>query len=393
MSTVAIVGGSLTGNRGAASMVHGVIDGLGAAGVDADVVVFTPLADDDAAVAGSRALVPFGPVDIVRSAGEAAGHRASSRLPMGPATRAIAAADVVVDVSGISFVDSRGGATLAYNVLLLAPALLLGVPVVKAAQAMGPFERPANRAAAQVVLPRVATVLTRGAATDDMVRELGVPATRADDVAFLMEVDDPDRAWARAAVGTDEGFVVVSPSAVVVAQDEDGSYERAIGRVVADLAAERPVLLVPHSSRPGRPESRLNDLPLCERLAAAASGTKHPVRVVGADASPQQLRALIEQAELCVTSRFHAMISALAVATPVVVVSWSHKYREVLDEFGLGDVAIDFRAVTVDALVEQVRTGLRDAPRVRDQIRAGLPAVQDRARRNITSVRAILEAQ
>lgn len=390
MTRVTIVGGSLTGNRGAASMVHGVVDGLRAAGLDPDVVVLSPLADDDRGSGTALPVEAFGPTEIVRSVAESAAHHVSARAPLGPATRAIADADVVVDVSGISFVDSRGGAILTYNVLLLLPALLLDRPVVKAAQAMGPFERSTNHAAATAVLERLSAVLTRGDRTDEFVRDLGIAATRADDVAFLMDVTDRDRAWADQVAGPSD-YAVVSPSSVVVAQDDDG-YQDTMAAVVADLAIERPVLLLPHSSRPGQPESKLNDLPLCERLAARADTAEHPVVVVGADATPQQMRALIGGATVCVTSRFHAMISSLAMATPVVVVSWSHKYREVLAEFGLPDAAIDFRAVTATDLLARVRATTADADNLADRIRAALPAVLDRARVNITSIRPYLES-
>lgn len=389
--SVVIVGGSLTGNRGAASMVHGVVDGLRARMPDVDVVVLTPLMEDDLALGSPFQLVAFGPTEIVRSAAEAAAHRVSRRVPLGSAARAIADADIVVDVSGISFVDDRGGATLAYNVLLLAPALLLATPVVKAAQAMGPFERPLNRSLATSVLQRVDAVLTRGQRTDEFVRELGIVSTRADDVAFLMDIDDADRSWARTIADTDD-YAVVSPSAVVVGQEGgDGDYERTMATLVGGLARDRSVLLVPHSSRPGLPESKLNDVPLCERLVQHVGATPNPVRVVGVHASPQQMRALLEGATLCVTSRFHAMISALAVATPVVVVSWSHKYREVLAEFDLADAAIDFRRVTADGLLDLVRATVQDAPRVRDRIREALPAVRRRAEVNITSIVRVLE--
>ncbi len=390
MTRVTIVGGSLTGNRGAASMVHGVVDGLRADGLEPEVVVLSPLAEDDRALGSNLPVEAFGAAEILRSVAEAAAHRVSDRAPLGPATRAIADADVVVDVSGISFVDSRGGTTLAYNVLLLLPAILLDRPVVKAAQAMGPFERSTNHAAATAVLDRMAAVLTRGARTDEFVRDLGIAATRADDVAFLMEVTAADRAWAAEATGPAD-YAVVSPSAVVVAQDDD-AYEDTMAAVVADLAAEQSVVLLPHSARPGQPESKLNDLPLCERLAARTGATAHPVVVVGQDATPQQMRAVIGAASVCVTSRFHAMISSLAMATPVVVVSWSHKYREVLAEFGLPDAAIDFRTVTAADLVARVRATIADADDLGGRIRAALPAVHARAQVNITSIRPHLEA-
>ena len=49
---------------------------------------------------------------------------------------------------------------------------------------------------------------------------------------------------------------------------------------------------------------------------------------------------------MLLTSRFHAMISALAERTPLLVIGWSHKYAEVLAPFGLADLALAYDDLT-----------------------------------------------
>lgn len=45
---------------------------------------------------------------------------------------------------------------------------------------------------------------------------------------------------------------------------------------------------------------------------------------------------------LVITSRSHAMVAALAVGVPPLVVDWSHKYEEMLEIFACESDAVDF---------------------------------------------------
>src|SRR5829696_4658649 len=154
---VATVGASSSANKGAASMLQAVIDELPGRIGPCHFAVLSTYPDDD--------------------------RREPPHLPTGGPG---------ADSAGISFVDSRGVATLGYNVLVTGIPLLLGRPVVKCAQALGPFDSPLNRVAARRVLGACAAVCPRGDRTEDHVAQLGLAArTRvvpAADAAFLMEV-------------------------------------------------------------------------------------------------------------------------------------------------------------------------------------------------------------
>jgi coenzyme F420 hydrogenase subunit beta len=99
------------------------------------------------------------------------------------------------------------------------------------------------------------------------------------------------------------------------------------------------------------------------------------------------LRALISRGDALVTSRFHAMISALATTTPVLVVGWSHKYAEVLREFDLEEWVLDFAEVPAAGLVDRVESLLETGPSIRATITARLPAVRARAEVNFDAIR------
>ena len=88
-----------------------------------------------------------------------------------------------------------------------------------------------------------------------------------------------------------------------------------------------------------------------------------------------------------VTSRFHAMISGLATSTPTVVVGWSHKYREVLDDFGLSSLGLDSSALNNPSeIADVVARVLSTRKELSQQITAALPAVKVRSLRNFSAI-------
>lgn len=401
---VVTLGAAFSANKGAASMLHTVVERLPEHAGDCRFSVLTtyPDADRERRPDGPIEIVPATPVQLLAvNAPLALLHAILGRLRLPrrwllrtPALRAMADADLVVDIAGISFVDGRGLPILGYNTLMTGIPLLLGTPVVKASQALGPFRTRINRAMARLVLPRVTTVFGRGDRTMAHLEELGLDNARpAADLAFgLDEASDlPD-----AVTGTldDLGgrYVVVMPSAVVEAACRKSGidYTSAMSVVIEGIAevTGRPVVIAPHSYQPGQPSSRMNDGPICQAIA----GRVGPVAtLIDDDLSPGQLRHLIHGSDLTVTSRFHAMISALATTRPVLVLGWSHKYHEVLSEFDLAELALDHRALEEPSdVVAAVRDLWSRREGVSRSIDEHLPVVRERSDINFLEMARLL---
>ncbi len=405
---IATVGAAYSANKGAASMVQALADRITDSHPDASIDVLTTYPAPDAAAlerAGSPArAVSCQPVELVTvlvPLAVLAGVLRVLRLPWGwvcrpPALAAIRRADVVVDVSGITFSDSRHPKFTIYAFLLNLLPWLLGRPQVKASQALGPFRHPLNRVLARLALPRIDAIASRGAATGAHLDDFGIPHVPADDLAFLMDV--PPAAAERAAELLPDGdlpWIGIAPSAVVAGfcEAEGIDYLGAIAGLVDELhrRGQHRVALFAHSTSTAPLPARLDDLPVCravlERVAEPDRCT-----LLDLDLLPTELRAVIERCDLVVTSRFHAMVSALAVGTPVVVVGWSHKYGEVLAGFGQDDVVIDFADVTPTGVVERFDLVASQREERVAAIRAGLPAVVEGARRNLDLVDGVLRA-
>lgn len=314
-------------------------------------------------------------------------------LALTPAMRAIMGADVVLDLAGISFVDGRGIPILVYNFLMTGIPKLAGARVVKCSQAMGPFKDPINRFAARMVLPRLDGICARGRRTVEHLEDLGITeAVEAADLAFLLEVPQAALDRLDEFLPPNLDYLAVAPSSVVDAccRSLGIDYASLIVDVIDNqIMGGRSVVLFPHSFKADDAESRMNDGPLCRRIHAAL---ERPDACLLVDQSepPAVLRALIGRSTALVTSRFHAMISALATRTPVLVVGWSHKYEEVMEEFGLEMHVLRYESLTSPGLQEAMACLEAERETVVKAISTRLSDVMASAGRNLTVVNDVL---
>ena len=295
----------------------------------------------------------------------------------------------MIDLSGISFVDGRGP-ILLYNVLVILIPRLLKTPILKYAQALGPFRTWLNRTCARWLLPKTAGVAARGRITGKFLEQLGLPARLvqpATDAAFAMRIEP----WAEQHIAPllqDAAFqrpvVAVAASSVVegLCQKRNVPYAETVAKFIQYLIDKKGygVCLLAHSARPGHTSSKNNDLPVCGQIHGLVN--RPQCLLPSEDLDAQSLRALIGACRLLVASRFHAMISGLAMAVPTMLIGWSHKYGEVLETFELEAYALDYSKLTPANLRELFERLEDEQDDVRQKIRAHLSAVEAASLRN-----------
>lgn len=386
---ITIIGSALSGNKGAAAMLESAVQTLDTRLGDVDFTLLSMYPEED------RAQNHYPNLEVVRADpfrlgvvinSLALAHRllpfARPLLRRNRAVRALADSDVLLDQGGITFTDGREK-FLLYNVASILPALNLGTPVFKCAQAVGPFKNPINRIVSKVFLPKARTLVTRGRITHEHAAGLGLSNLVAGaDYAFSLEMDGTEAE--SVASHLDLGFfetgdvVGVCPS-VVLQKKVDAREGDYVGQMVAFIerlrASGRKVLLVPHSVRTGTDKTHNNDLPLCTEINDRLEPGED-LLYVDRELSSQQLRYLIGRCSLFVASRFHAMVSSLAMAVPTLVIGWSHKYREVLEMFELEEWAFGHDQLTPDHLWDRFETLSAQRGEVQEKLDRHLPEVK-----------------
>lgn len=321
--------------------------------------------------------------------------------------RAIATSEALIDLAGVSFIDGREK-FLPFNLLTLLPAWLLGTPIIKMPQAMGPFRSPLNRLAASFMLPRCAWVWARGSRTLEYLQDSGIQLRHglADDLAFnfrpeytLSEEAGPElgsclaRLEALRAAGEFRGVIGICPSSVVAARFRgiNAGYEKTLADLIRELIGRGFLIVVfPNATRAERGNvERNNDLPTIRRVLSHLTGrSAHSVATFDVDMNAAAVRRVITETDVVLVSRFHALIGALSLGTPPVVLGWSHKYAEVMARFGLAQFAVDFNNLDAMELLNHVISVFDRQTEIRALIMDRLPDVMASAAKPLDELAA-----
>jgi len=382
---VSIIGGSIWGNRGAEAMVTTCIGYIRQRWPDARISVFSYFPRQDSILIQDEqvSIVDASPFSLVlKILPFALACRIASllklRIPdyfLPVPVRHLRESRLLLDVFGISFADGRT-LFLPFNVLSLLPAFLLSVPVIKLSQALGPFRSSLNRFAAQLTLRRCKYIFARGEETAKHLQSLALPVSTyemAADIAFLYEPrfslsseGDHHTLKLREALNAARRraikVIAICPSAVVFkkAKARQIAYIDILSdAIVRLLDSHYDVLVLPHATRAGYATLRNNDLPVIEAVKQRCGQTLQPsmlkhVHWVNYDIGSQGIRTLLELTDALITSRFHAMIAALSLGVPPIVLGWSHKYGEVLRQFQIEDACFDIDTLDMDAFKAQI---------------------------------------
>jgi colanic acid/amylovoran biosynthesis protein len=239
--------------------------------------------------------------------------------------------DVLLDSSGFGYGDFWGLDKLRARLLgALKRWKQPGRVAVLLPQALGPFDAPGMKAAFAESLDLLDLAFVRDAQSMAHVEAAAPGHSRvraAPDFTNLLH--PPLKAEFANLVG--HSFVI--PNEKMVSGDR-GSQRSAYVRAMA-IAVEairnsgRTVDLLVHEGAPDRE--------LAEEINAALS---KPVELVDLP-SPLDTKAAIASAELIVSSRFHGLVSALSNAVPALAVGWSHKYNELMADYGARELSVE----------------------------------------------------
>lgn len=308
--------------------------------------------------------------------------------------RAYSECEMVIDMAGVSFVDSRGFVMNTYAFICAAVPLLCGAPVCKYSQALGSFKNPYNRFLAKRILPKMRLICARGEITKNNLAEIGVTENvrLCADGAFTMSEGSEYTKTVNTLCENDSFYksppIGISISSVVEKRCRKLGidYKKIMFEFIDRLTAEgHSVLIIANAAREGSSKPRNNDLPICGEVYAAIRD-KTNVRYYPCEFFPEELRLLISRCCVLVASRFHAMIAALEKCVPVLLIGWSHKYKEVLDMFGLGGYAADYSELNAEKLYLEFQNLLDNSEAVREQISENLSRVKASSMQNIALI-------
>ena len=278
-----------------------------------------------------------------------------------------------IDLAGVSFMDSRQ-IFLLFNILSILPAILLGIPVIKFAQALGPFKRSLNRLAANLFLKKCKMIFARGVETLNNLNDFGLPPEKfsfASDVAFCHEIGDSitfenpeycEKLLEKIQNTTNKNVktIGICPSSLLASKSKPAdAYTNYVAKITSHfLKANYRVILFPNATREAKMyKFRNNDLRVIQDVKLKLNSEKFSDEkfiFVEKNINADVIKKIISNCDIIVVSRFHAMIASLTTETPAFVLGWSHKYLEVMKLFGMEEMVVDYNRSKTEEVIEKV---------------------------------------
>lgn len=242
----------------------------------------------------------------------------------------------VLDASGFHYTDQFDVALPRREALVGRAWARRGVPKILMPQAFGPFENPETRRWSREALEQASLLFVRDRVSEDYVRQLRISTTTVRSPDFTIGVKPPTIDPV-----SDQPFLALVPNTKLFTHgrlDRAGYLELLAGFSGAAKVNGLTSVVVVHEE---------TDHDVARELADSIGAPLFSA------ADPLVLKAALGQAAAAVASRFHAVVGCLSQSVPTLAFGWSHKYRELLDDFGVAD-----RVVTPESDPEAVLTGL-----------------------------------
>ena len=200
-------------------------------------------------------------------------------------------------------------------------------------QAVGPMNRILNKIIFQLILILSDRVYIRGKRSFEFTKNFKFHnAKRTSDIVFLNSYYSKRSS----VVDNITPFILINPnSRIAVKQSKLGSekYIEELCSMISRLSKNHLVVLTPNEIR----QNEEDDLDVCFKIFNRLAVDVRERVTVNENVTIQYLLKLCEDCEYAIVSRFHLMIFCLIKSTLPVVISWSDKYLDIMEEFDISE--------------------------------------------------------
>ncbi|MFC1738359.1 polysaccharide pyruvyl transferase family protein [Planctomycetota bacterium] len=294
--------------------------------------------------------------------------------------RAISDSNLIIDLSGFALTDDFGKNSGTYRgIIFLLQAFCAKVIFRKKyfifPQSFGPFRRKLNKMIARIIILMADLVFVRGRRSYKYIGCETRDNIRTIDLVFHKSFIDSYKSQLNCQKHNKK-YVLLNPNSRIYHKEKKQnktdyiSFLEEIIRYYLDR--NMLVVLTPNEIR----DFEEDDVYLCNRLADKFKGRK--VRV-NTNLEISHLLKLIQNAHYVIVSRFHLMIFSLITNTPLIVLSWSDKYLDIMETFGMEKYCLKNFSKFFDVV-----SGLEESlSEIKRSIRVNLACIQEKIHKDI----------
>jgi len=239
--------------------------------------------------------------------------------------------DLVVDISGVVFVEKRGLLYLIYNSLITLIPFYYKKKIIKLPQAFGPVDSYYYLKIAKFVLNKCGLIFSRGENSSKTLKKLQINYFESTDIGFFN--DSKKKTFLNQSVK----IIALSPSVIVSKKfkNQEVGYLEFLNKLIHNLIKNNyEVLIFPNSASKKNYKGNFNDLSICLKLDQLFKNI-NSVKIYNDDLNPEEIENIIVKSDIIISSRFHSMVVGLNNNVVPIILGWNSKYIEVLKEFEL----------------------------------------------------------
>ncbi len=309
----------------------------------------------------------------------------------------------LLDVGGYQFGDPWGEEHARRRLKSVRLFSLFGNAVFFMPQTWGPFSTDSIGKAVRSIVDIAQVVYARDRASLEFLQQLAGaenPKVRfAHDVAWNFRGDGLEvgrRLIQETGLSMEKNSITVCmiPNLRVYERCEgsgqDNKYIKVLCEIVGYLCSAHSarVILMGHELRRNNfdvPDDRI----LCNYILAAL-GKSMPVVHIDKWLPAGQVKSVIGNCDLAVSSRYHGLIAALSQGVPSIAIGWAHKYEELFSEFGMSSNLLSL-SKTNEETFQDIDAIIRQLPEHRKLVLAKLDIMKKGAQQAIDDILSRME--
>lgn len=324
--------------------------------------------------------------------------------------QAYAKADVIVSRGNDCFTDAHGIVIFLAHFYDHFLATMLNKKVVIYAQTIGPFKDDLMgticKFLTKITLNRMDLITVRERISEKILRKIGVARPTiyvTADSAFVLQPAPLKRVKeimlkegiSKKCSGPLIGMVISRVynygflPHVKSSEEKYRKYVNLMKEVVDYLVSKlnATVVLLVHVSSKSAAYDELLSKDICQLVKH-----KNKVKLINNEYTYRELKGLIGQFDLFISSRMHPVIHALSMHVPVVAIDYTFKARGIMEMVGLDGFVCDLKTLSVRELTSKIDVAYSSRDKIRRDLGSSMKVIRERAMYNAKLLRDLTGA-
>lgn len=310
---------------------------------------------------------------------------------------------VMIDIGGYQFGDPWGEKHAWKKLKTVKYCTHFGNLVFFMSQTWGPFSSASIAEAVRSIINIAMLVYARDktslAILQKLVGEENSKARFAHDIAWNFQGADLSvgrQLIQNAGLSIKKGSITVcvTPNLRVYERSKGNGQDSADIKTLRDIIRHlcskhgAQVILIGHQLYKDNSEKK-DDRILCNYLLKSLNKSL-PVVHVDKFLSAAQVKSIIGNCDMAISSRYHALIAALSQGVPAIAIGWAHKYDELMGELGLSSNLLSLSKAT-EEILKDIDAAIERLPEFRKIILPRVEAMKKSGQQAINEVLSRIE--